>query len=136
MSRRGRTVLIADDDPEIRGVIGEYLQSNGYEVLEAKNGLETLLHVKRSRPNAVVLDLMMPRLGGLDALKRIRPFDPEIAVIVVTGTSDPELEQQALVLGAAAVLTKPLALADLLAAVDRSLNRSIWLASSRAWKRP
>ena len=75
MSSRGRTVLIADDDPEIRGLIGEYLQSNGYEVLEAENGLEAVLHVERSRPNIVILDLMMPRLGGLDALKRIRPLE-------------------------------------------------------------
>ena len=120
MSSSGRTVLIADDDPELRGMIGEYLQSNGYEVLEAENGLETVLHVEHSRPNIVILDLMMPRLGGLDALKRIRPFDPEIAVVVITGTSDPELKQQALALGAAAVLTKPLELADLLSAVDHA----------------
>jgi DNA-binding NtrC family response regulator len=120
MSSRGRTVLIADDDPEIRGMIGEYLQSNGYEVLEAENGLEALLHVKRARPHVVILDLMMPRLGGLDALWRIRTFDPEIAVVVVTGTSDPELKQQALALGAAAALTKPVELADLLKAVDHA----------------
>ena len=75
MSSRGRTVLIADYDPEIRGPIGEYLQSNGYVVLEAENGLEAVLHVERSRPNIVILDLMMPRLGGLDALKRIRPLE-------------------------------------------------------------
>ena len=120
MSSRGRTVLIVDDEPEIRGLIGEHLQSNGYDVLEAENGLEALLHVELSRPNIVILDLMMPRLGGLDALKRITPLYPEITVVVITGTSDPELEQQALALGATAVLTKPIELVDLLKAVDHA----------------
>ena len=120
MSRTGRTVLIADDDPEIRGMIGEYLHSNGYDVLEAENGLETLLRVKRAKPNVVILDLMMPRLGGLDALKRLRPFAPGIAVVVVTGVADPELKRQALALGAAAVLTKPLEPVALLKAVDHA----------------
>ena len=120
MSSRGRTVLIVDDEPEIRGLIGEHLQSNGYDVLEAENGLEALLHVELSRLNIVILDLMMPRLGGLDALKRVTPLYPEIAVVVITGTSDPELKQQALALGATAVLTKPIDLADLLKAVDHA----------------
>ena len=62
------TVLVVDDDPEVRAALGEYLRSEGFEVLEAENGLEALVHVKRARPRAVVLDLMMPRLGGLEAL--------------------------------------------------------------------
>src|SRR5207249_4923797 len=70
---------------------------------------------KRSRPAGVVLDLLMPRLGGLDALKRIRTFDPAIRIVVITGSPDPELVRQAKALGAVAVLTKPISPPDLLA---------------------
>lgn len=112
----GRAVVVADDDQDLRETIAEYLVAQGITVLEAKNGLEVLLHVKRARPSAVVLDLSMPRLGGLDALRRIRSFDPAIRVIVVTGEAE-ALHQQALALGAAAVLAKPMALPHLLAAL-------------------
>src|SRR5207302_9975363 len=70
------------------------------DLVEAANGLEALLQVKRSRPAGVVLDLLMPRLGGLDALKRIRTFDPAIRIVVITGSPDPELVRQAKALGA------------------------------------
>ena len=81
------TVLIVDDDPEVRAMLAEYLAGDGYVVAQAADGLEALLHVRRARPRAVVLDLMMPRLGGLEALKRIRALDPTIGVVVVTGVS-------------------------------------------------
>lgn len=112
-----KTILVADDDAEVRELVAECLAREGYEVLQAANGLETLLHVKRARPAAVVLDLGMPRLGGLDALRRIAAFDPAIAVVVVTGEPDPEVHRKALALGARAVLAKPMALPALLAAL-------------------
>ena len=73
-------VLIVDDDPEVRDVLAEAFRMEGLDVLEASNGLEALLYVKRDRPDAVVLDLMMPRLGGVEALKRIHDSPPDLAV--------------------------------------------------------
>jgi len=110
-------VLVVDDDRDVREAIGELLETEGFDVVEAANGLEALLQVKRSRPAAVVLDLMMPRLGGLDAIKRIRAFDRAIKIVVVTGSPDPELARQARALGAVAVLAKPLSTPDLFAAL-------------------
>ena len=117
-SRRSRKVLIADDDAAWREHLSGYLQQQGFVVVEASNGLESLVQVKRERPDAVVLDVEMPRLGGLDALKRIRPFDSAINVIFVMGSDDPQLKEQALGLGATAVLQKPLDLSILLAALQ------------------
>jgi DNA-binding NarL/FixJ family response regulator len=57
--------------------------------------------VKRQRPAVVVLDVMMPRLGGLEALRRIRAFHPEAKVVIVSGNLDDEVRRQALALGAA-----------------------------------
>jgi CheY-like chemotaxis protein len=112
--------LVVDDDAEIREMLAEYLATQGFEVLTATNGLEALLRVKRERPAAVVLDLMMPRLGGLETLKRIRAFDPAAKVVVVSGSLDSEVRRQALALGAAGVLEKPVSLADLVAALGET----------------
>jgi CheY-like chemotaxis protein len=106
-------VLVVDDEPQVRAAVNEFLTFSGLSVLEAENGLEALLKVKRERPDAIVLDLRMPRLGGLEALKRIRTLDPNVIVAVVTGELDDDVHQQALALGARAVLTKPVDLAEL-----------------------
>lgn len=114
-----RTVLVADDVADVRGMIADYLRAQGFEVVEAGDGIEALGQVKRVRPASVVLDLLMPRLGGLEAIKGIRTFDPAITVVIVTGVEDAELQRRALSFGAAAVLTKPVALAELVTALDR-----------------
>jgi len=111
-------VLIVDDDPERGASLAESLRQERFEVLVATTGLQALLEVKRARPDVVVLDLMMPHLGGLDALKRIRAFDPAIWLLVVTTVDDPELRRRALALGACAVFTKPVAASALVAAMS------------------
>src|ERR1700752_3583864 len=104
-------VLIADDDTDVREVLVESFRDAGFDVLEASNGLEGLLSVKRDKPDAVVLDLMMPRLGGVEALKRIHAFNPGIRALVVTGAIDRELHRQATLAGAAGVFAKPVSAA-------------------------
>jgi len=113
-------VLVVDDDEEVRAVLTEYLRLHGFHVLEAANGLEALLQVKRERPQAIILDLAMPRLGGIDALKRIVKFDPTIVVVVATGETDPDVHRQASLLGARAILPKPVDLPALLPALAAS----------------
>jgi DNA-binding NtrC family response regulator len=112
-----RKILVVDDDAEVRATTCEYLAMQGFEVIEATNGLEALLQFKHAKPVGVVLDLRMPRLGGVDALKRMVAFDPAVRVVVVTGEVDAQLGEQALGLGAKAVLRKPVVLPDLLAAL-------------------
>jgi DNA-binding NtrC family response regulator len=110
-------VLVVDDDPDLRSTVAEFLNMEGFEVAEAENGLEALLKVKRLRPHGVVLDIMMPRLGGLQALQRIRAFDPAITVVVISGVGDADLQRQAALAGASAWLMKPFALSDIAAAL-------------------
>jgi CheY-like chemotaxis protein len=117
MAGEPRSIVVADDDPEVRRLLREYLEGCGFSILEAQNGLEALLHVKRARPAAVVLDVHMPRLGGVDALRRIRSFDPSIVIAVVTGDEDTELHRRIVEHGAAAVFMKPVALPALAAAL-------------------
>jgi DNA-binding response OmpR family regulator len=115
-----RSVVIADDDANVRELLAEYLGRHSWDVLEAVNGLEALLHVKRQRPAAVLLDLRMPRLGGIEALKRIRAFDAAITVVILSGNLDAEIQRQAETIGAAGILHKPVDLAAVLAALNGS----------------
>ena len=106
-------VLIADDDADVREVLVESFRDAGFDVLQAANGLEALLCVKRDRPDAVVLDLMMPRLNGLEVLSTLKA-DPALArtrVLVVT--AQPASEVEAREHGADGVIVKPFAPEDL-----------------------
>jgi len=111
-------VLVADDDADVREVLVEFLTSRGVEVIEATDGTETLRHVTRARLqkdelDCLILDLQMPKLGGIDALKRIRNYDPTLSVVVVTGNLEPALHRQAQALGTRAILSKPVILTQL-----------------------
>jgi CheY-like chemotaxis protein len=115
--RTSGVVVVVEDDADLREVYVTYLEGEGFSVAQAANGLEALLQIKRLRPTSVVMDLLMPRLGGLEALRQIKAFDPSIRVVVVTGAEDPALPRQALALGASAVLKKPVEHEALLAAL-------------------
>lgn len=107
---------MVDDKPAVLQKVAEFLSEEGFEVIEATSGLEAFRYLKRERPDAVVLDLGMPRLGGLEALRRVRVLDPALTVVIVT--DDPEdIRERAVSLGAAAVLGRPLAMRELLNAL-------------------
>jgi two-component system response regulator (stage 0 sporulation protein F) len=107
-----RRVLVIDDEPDVREMLREYVEMLGHEVLEGANGLEALWAVKHHHPEVVFLDLAMPRLGGLDAIKYIRKFDPGIRIMVVSGYASNEIEVSLRQLGIP-VLHKPIELSSL-----------------------
>src|SRR5439155_99617 len=118
--RAPRVVVVVEDDTDLRELYAACLEGNGWSVARAANGLDALVQIKRVRPASVVLDLLMPRLGGLEALKRIKAFDPAIRVVVVTGAEDLALTRQALALGARTVLKKPVDPETLLSALTEA----------------
>jgi CheY-like chemotaxis protein len=79
------SILCVDDDVDILDLLKEYFTEQGFVVLTATNGVEAFLQVKRWQPKAVILDLFMPRLGGIGALGRIKALNPEVVVILVSG---------------------------------------------------
>jgi len=117
---RDRLVLVVDHDDEVRAVVVEYLRASGFAVMEASNGLEALLRVKRLRPGAVVIDLAVPRINGEEALKHIVKFDSTIRVVLMSGQVEALAAQELLARGAWAVFPKPLNLEDLGMALTRS----------------
>jgi DNA-binding response OmpR family regulator len=82
------SVLCADDDPLVLEQLKEHFTLQGFIVLTANNGVEACLQVKRWAPKAVILDLLIPRLGGIGTLGRIRAFNPTIPVILVSNAAD------------------------------------------------
>jgi DNA-binding response OmpR family regulator len=111
-------VLVVEDDPSVRGLLHTLLSAEGYEVSTASDGLAGLVKATASKPELVLLDLMMPDLGGVRVLEELRD-DPELAdipVIVVTGKIDAVPGMRAL-LGDDNVFVKPFAVAELLTRV-------------------
>lgn len=115
---RNFTVLVVDDDPNIRRMIVAALRRDGYDFLEAPNGKEALDVMRETHPNVVVLDLMMPVLSGWDVLRE-RASDPAlrtIPVIIISANRDPEVAT-AVAQGICAFLPKPFDIGALAALV-------------------
>lgn len=112
-------VLVVEDDPSVRGLLQTLLSAEGYEVATASDGLAGLVKAASQPPALVLLDLMMPDLGGARVLEEMRD-DPDLAsvpVIVVTGKVDAIASMQVL-LGESNVFLKPFAVSELLARVN------------------
>ena len=117
-------ILVADDDPQMRRLIKSVLQREGFDVVEAVDGLDALEAVERSRVDLVILDLEMPRLDGLGVLEELRAQmrTASLPVIVLTAHHG-ESEEKALDLGAQDYLTKPVQTRSLVARVRAVLKR-------------
>jgi CheY-like chemotaxis protein len=122
-----RSILLVDDDPDVRESIGEALEDEGYHVTSASNGKEALRLLKDDhlRPELILLDIMMPEMDGWTFRAEQRK-DPELApipVLVFTAYGSPkDVAQQ---LQAAGFLRKPLRLDDLLSAISRVRQGSV-----------
>lgn len=106
-----RRVLIVDDEAEIRKTLTDIIRGMRYpealEIEEVPDGQQGLDAVVRQRPDLVLLDLQMPRMGGLSVLKQIRAAEPRLPVIVISATQDNKVSAEALRTGAVAYLPKP-----------------------------
>jgi two-component system response regulator AtoC len=115
------TILVCDDDELIRWSLASFLRDAGYEVLEASNGAEAVETVASRAPLCVVLDLVMPVMDGLGALKSLREAGHEVPVIVVTATGGVDSAITATRLGAQGYLQKPLDPREVELAVQKAL---------------
>src|SRR5262249_18530295 len=95
-------ILVVDDNPDLVNILTTSLREEGYRVLGALTSNEGL-----SRPELVLLDIMLPGMNGVDMLKRIRSLNPSARVIMLSGNTDPLLAREALELGALAYADKP-----------------------------
>lgn len=101
-----KKILLVDDEPNFVELIRHRLQVNGYEVITAADGKEALGIIKKERFDAVLLDIMMPQMDGLTALKMLRKHDKDLPVFMLTAHSDSEQFKQANQLGASGFIVK------------------------------
>ena len=117
MNRMRDRVLICDDDPHLRETIVEALEAESFEVESAERAVDAIQKVMRGGFRAVILDLRLPGLGGLDAISIIRRLDDKLPIIVMTGHGSYETEQAARAAGIFYYLVKPFGLEELAQAV-------------------
>lgn len=104
---RVRKVLVVDDDVDIATVLKDRLVTYGFEVETASNGQEAVEYVRGFHPDGVLMDVRMPVMDGLTALKIIKQEFPEVVVVMVTASKTQSLAVEALELGANGYLLKP-----------------------------
>ncbi|WP_300600821.1 response regulator transcription factor, partial [uncultured Nocardioides sp.] len=116
-------VLVVDDDKAVRESLRRSLEYNGYDVVLASDGAEALASIGTARPDVVVMDVMMPRLGGLETTRALRAAGHDLPVLVLTARDAVGDRVEGLDAGADDYLTKPFALAELLARLRALLRR-------------
>lgn len=114
-----KTILIIDDDREIASMLHGVLQNNGYRVFLAPNGAEGQRQISTLKPDLVITDMMMPRLGGFPVLEFLKTLDAPPPVIMITANEGGRHKAYAEMLGVADYLRKPFPMEVLLESVRR-----------------
>lgn len=123
MTTRAKRILLAEDEVALRDFVSRNLRARGFEVLEASNGLEAMALWERENPHLLILDIMMPRMDGLEVCRRVREH-ASVPIIVLTALDAESDKVAALDLGADDYLTKPFGVEELLARVRAVLRRT------------
>ena len=116
------TILVIDDEPGIRSTVRDILEDEGHEALVAEDAIVGLEAMDAHRPALAVLDVWLPRMGGLDALVEMKKRRPEMEVIVVSGHGTIDMAVRALKLGAFDFIEKPLSMDRILTSVRNALE--------------
>ena len=117
------SVLIVDDDDMVRSAITRYLQRTGYEPVQAASGEEALERLNERRFDAMLCDIRMPGMSGVELLPKAIAKDPDIAVLMLTAVGDPSSAISCLRVGAADYLVKPVELEELQHALQYALRK-------------
>jgi two-component system, OmpR family, KDP operon response regulator KdpE len=116
-------ILVVDDEPAIRRALRPPLMELGFQVAEASRGEEALQALRGANYDAVLLDINMPGIGGIETLRRIRAFAPRLPVLMLTVRDEEEDKVEALDLGADDYVTKPFSTRELIARIRSAVRR-------------
>ncbi|MCP4418144.1 MAG: response regulator transcription factor [Chloroflexi bacterium] len=122
-----RLVLVVDDESRMRRFIRMNMELEGYQIVEAENGLVALEQIRQHTPDLVIMDVMMPEMDGFETLKLLREIST-VPVILLTVKSDEDDKIQGLSLGADDYVTKPFSPRELVTRVTAVLRRAEWPA--------
>ena len=119
------TILVVDDAEFLRMRISKMLVGNGHTILEADNGQNAVSVFKSARPEVVLMDITMPEMDGLSALKEIKALDPYAKVVMLTALGQDTVVLEAIRTGATDFVVKPFDPNRVLAAVNKALGVSV-----------
>jgi DNA-binding NtrC family response regulator len=126
ISRRPR-VLVVEDEQTLARIYTRALVAAGYEVDQAPDGAEGLKRLLGRSYDVLVSDVCMPRMGGLELFQKIRQSQPELPVILMTATLDPQMYERAREMGTVRYLIKPVRMEQLARAVETCVKlRAVW----------
>ena len=117
-------ILVVDDDRAVRQSLRRSLVFNGYEVNVATDGVEALERIDRQHPDLILLDVMMPHMGGLESYQRLREMGCATPVLLLTAHDGVTAREDGLAVGADDYLPKPFGLEDLLGRIRTLLGRT------------
>lgn len=117
------TILIAEDDADIRDLLRLYLESEGFSVIEARDGEEAMRKANSAAPDLAILDVMMPRMNGLELTKALRRVSA-IPILILSARSTDNDKILGLNLGADDYIAKPFGVLELIARVNAALRRA------------
>ena len=120
-----RLILVVDDEPRMIRFIRMNLELEGYQVVEASNGIDALDQVRKHMPELIIMDVMMPKMDGFETLRLLREIST-VPVILLTVRSDEEDRIRGLELGADDYITKPFSPRELVSRVNAVLRRAEW----------
>jgi len=121
--RKSHRILVVDDDDSVRAALGRFLGKLGYQVEQANGGPAALALLGKVKFAAMLCDIRMPEVTGVDLLPQVLAADPDLAVIMLTAVGDPASAIQCLKVGAADYLIKPVELDELQHALQSALRR-------------
>lgn len=126
--------LIVDDEPRLRQVMMHLMRSDGFQCVEAANGIEALEQLEIYPVILVLSDLRMPKMDGFELLREIRSRFPDAAVVMITAVADVEIAVNCLAIGAADYVIKPYQLEDVRARVAQALEKRRLILENRAYR--
>jgi len=108
MNDSKKRILVVEDDAEMRSLLKDFFEEDGFEIDSVSNGSEAFRRIAREPFDLIITDIRMPGLTGLDILPGIKKLQPEVSIIVVTAFGSEEIRRKALERGATAYLEKPI----------------------------
>lgn len=128
-------ILIIDDEPSIRTVLRDILEMENYVVEEAKDGIDALSKVKKTKFDAAICDIKMPKMDGMELLERINILSPDTPVIMISGHGNIETAVEAVKKGAFDYISKPPDLNRLLITIRNALDKSTLVQETKVLKK-
>ncbi len=101
-------ILVVDDEVKACELLKRFLEMKGYEVITSNNGEDAIEKVKNENPDAMLLDIRMPGMEGTEVLRRVREFDKDVGIIMVTAVKEEAIGKEAIEAGADEYITKPI----------------------------